>query len=224
LDRESDPDEGESSGRDDDGADERDRADQDGAAEEAAADAEDRDGDETEDEDDDEDETDEEAEAGEADKAAREKEGEAEDEPIVATQLGTSRYVYSAFLGGGLIAAYILGRAVHGVWANFSNRDFFALRFPAAASVHDDTKLTISMLAAGVVTIVVIIRALRRPSLRDWAYEVAGELVKVKWPTRKEVQNSTVVVIATSAIATAYLFLMDRFWGYVTNLIYKTGS
>ena len=56
------------------------------------------------------------------------------------------------------------------------------------------------------------------------AEEVAAELVKVKWPTRKEVYSSTIVVLATSAIAVTYLFLLDRFWGFVTNLIYGSGT
>jgi preprotein translocase subunit SecE len=48
--------------------------------------------------------------------------------------------------------------------------------------------------------------------------------VKVKWPNRKEVQASTIVVLATSAVATAYLFLLDRFWGFVTDLVYGSGG
>jgi preprotein translocase subunit SecE len=46
----------------------------------------------------------------------------------------------------------------------------------------------------------------------------------VKWPTKKEVYNSTVIVIAASAIATVYLALLDRLWGFITNLIYGDGS
>ena len=61
--------------------------------------------------------------------------------------------------------------------------------------------------------------------LVDPAYDpLAAELAKVKWPTRKEVSNSTVIVIATGAIATLYLALLDRLWSFVTDLFYGTGS
>ncbi|HHH27256.1 MAG TPA: preprotein translocase subunit SecE, partial [Polyangiaceae bacterium] len=52
---------------------------------------------------------------------------------------------------------------------------------------------------------------------------VAEQLNKVKWPTRKEVSQNTVVVMIATAIITTYLTLLDRFWGFVTNLIYSSG-
>jgi preprotein translocase subunit SecE len=162
------------------------------------------------------------------DKAARSDlataDSEEGEEEVLPTHLGAQKYVYSSFIAAGLIFAYIVGRSIHGIWAMLSNRDFFALRFPWATSIHDDTKLTYSMVIGGLIAIVVSLRTLRRPSVRQWADDVAGELVKVKWPNRKEVQNSTVVVIATSLIAVTYLFLLDRFWGFITDRIYQIGG
>ncbi len=51
---------------------------------------------------------------------------------------------------------------------------------------------------------------------------MASELSKVTWPTRTEVTNSTAVVIVTTAVATLFFALMDRFWSFVTNLVYGT--
>jgi preprotein translocase subunit SecE len=146
------------------------------------------------------------------------------DESVAATQLGNQRYILAAFFAGGMVMAYVLGRALHSLWAYASNKDFFALRLPSLAAIQDDTKLTYSMSLAGVVALVAVIRALQKPDVREWSDEVSAELTKVKWPTRKDVQNSTVVVLATSAIATSYLFLLDQLWSFVTNLIYGTGS
>jgi preprotein translocase subunit SecE len=70
----------------------------------------------------------------------------------------------------------------------------------------------------------VILRAYRRPDLRTWTDEVASELAKVKWPSRKDVQNYTVIVIAASTVATLYLALLDRVWAFVTNIVYGDGS
>ena len=71
---------------------------------------------------------------------------------------------------------------------------------------------------------VVVVRTYQKPEVRAWSGEVATELTKVKWPTKKEVSNSTIVVIAASAIATIYLMLLDRLWAFVTNLVYGDGS
>jgi preprotein translocase subunit SecE len=180
-----------------------------------------------EDEDEDEKASDESAEDESAeDKAARSDLATAEggEDEVLATTLGAQKYVYSAFIGAGLIFAYIVGRALHGIWAMLSNRDFFALRFPWATAIHDDTKATYAMIVGGLIAVVAALRTLRRPTVRQWADDVAGELVKVKWPNRKEVQNSTVVVIATSLIAVTYLFLLDRFWGFLTDRIYSIGG
>jgi preprotein translocase subunit SecE len=149
---------------------------------------------------------------------------EGEEDGVPPTQLGANKYVYSAFFSAGLLLAYILGRSIHGIWALLSNRDFFALRFPWATSIHDDTKMTYSMIAGGLIALVIAFRSIKRAGLRQWADEVAGELVKVKWPTKKEVQNSTIVVIATSAVAVTYMFLLDRFFGFVTDRIYSLGG
>ena len=70
----------------------------------------------------------------------------------------------------------------------------------------------------------IVLHYYRRPDVRQWADDVADEVSKVKWPTRKEVGNYTVIVIAGSALLTAYLTLLDRFWSFVTNLIYSTGA
>ena len=33
-------------------------------------------------------------------------------------------------------------------------------------------------------------------------------------------RNGTVVVLVATAIATAYVALLDRFWGFLTHLVY----
>jgi preprotein translocase subunit SecE len=43
----------------------------------------------------------------------------------------------------------------------------------------------------------------------------------VTWPSRKEVTNSTTVVLLTTLFATAFFALMDKFWNYVTDHIYS---
>jgi preprotein translocase subunit SecE len=144
-------------------------------------------------------------------------EGEGDD---AAAQLGMDRYVLAAFFAGGMLLAYVLGRTVHGVWSALSNKDWFSRALPALAGVGDDDKTTWGTLIGAVIALVAVVRTYRNPEVRAWSDEVANELTKVKWPTKKEVSNSTIVVIAASAIATIYLMLLDRLWAFVTNLVY----
>ena len=150
------------------------------------------------------------------------KEGDEGD--AAATQLGTNRYVMAGFFVGGMLVAYVLGRALHGAWSNLSNKDWFSTTLPALAAVPDEDKSTYSTVIGAIVALFAVVRTYRRPDVREWTDEVASELTKVKWPTKKEVSNSTVIVIAASAIATAYLALLDRLWAFVTNLVYGTGT
>ncbi|MEZ4300548.1 MAG: preprotein translocase subunit SecE [Polyangiaceae bacterium] len=152
-------------------------------------------------------------------------EGEEEpDEEQAAAQLGIQRYVLAAFFAAGIVGAYILGKLVHGIWAWAANKDWFHTTLPSLAAVTDEDKTTWGTALGAVIALIMVIRTYRKPSVRTWADEVASELAKVKWPTRKEVSSSTVVVIAASAVATIYLALLDRLWSFVTDLFYGTGS
>ncbi|MDC0741227.1 preprotein translocase subunit SecE [Polyangium mundeleinium] len=172
-------------------------------------------------------------EAGEEhdDAAAEGPEGQAQDEgagedaeAAAARPLGSDRYVMAGFFGAAILGAYVLGKAIHGIWGNLSNRDWFSRAVPAVAAVADEDKATYATVIAGVVAVIVTLRTYRRPDVREWTDEVASELIKVKWPTKKDVTNSTMVVIAASAVATLYLALLDRLWSFVTGIVYGTGS
>jgi preprotein translocase subunit SecE len=151
-------------------------------------------------------------------------EQEEEEEEETAAQLGTQRYVLAAFFAAGIVGAYVLGKLIHGAWSWAANKDWFHNAVPALAAVTDDDKTTFGTAIGAIIAIVLVIRTYRKASVRAWADEVATELAKVKWPSRKEVSNSTVVVIAASAVATIYLALLDRLWSFVTDLFYGTGS
>jgi preprotein translocase subunit SecE len=154
--------------------------------------------------------------------AAREKEDE--EEAVLPTQLGTQRYIFSAYLIGGTLMAYVIGRTIHGIWSHYANRDQFVAWFPSLAAVSDESKQTYSTVVAALISLAFVIRTYRKPDVKQWTEEVTTEISKVKWPSRKEVTNATIVVIAASAIATTYLFLLDRLWAFVTGLVYGAGT
>lgn len=150
--------------------------------------------------------------------------GEGGEDADVAGQLGTERYVLAGFFASGLLGAYVIGRFIQELWTSASNKDWFSQSVPRLAAINDEDKSTYALLIGGLIALVTVIRTYRRADVREWTDEVASELSKVKWPTRKEVQNSTVIVIAASTVATVYLALLDRFWAFLTSLVYGDGS
>ncbi len=49
--------------------------------------------------------------------------------------------------------------------------------------------------------------------------EVRAELKKVTWPSRNEVQSTTVVVILTTIFFGLYLYFMDLIFSWVLNQV-----
>jgi preprotein translocase subunit SecE len=146
------------------------------------------------------------------------------DEEHAAAQLGSDRYVLAGFFAAAMLGAYVLGRAIQGLWISASNKDWFAQSLPRLAAVGDDDKATYGIILGGIVAAFVVYRTYKRPDVRQWSDDVASELAKVVWPSRKEVTSSTFIVIVASAAATIYLALLDRLWAFVTNIVYGDGS
>ncbi len=150
-------------------------------------------------------------------------EGEDEEEQAAA-QLGVYRYVLAGFFAAGMAGAFVLGRAIQGMWTNAANKDWFSQNLPRLAAVSDDDKGMYSVILAGLIAVIAVYRTYQRADVRTWADEVAAELQKVVWPSRKEVTSSTFIVIVASTAATVYLTLLDRLWAFVTNIVYGDGS
>jgi len=141
-------------------------------------------------------------------------------ESAMPTQLGATRHVLAGFFAPDMPVTYVVANAVDGVWHRLADNPWLSHHAPFLSRIGEDDRPTFAALFAGVVGISVTVYAYRRPDIRTWTNEVAAELAKVTWPNKKEVTNSTMVVIAASAFATVFLALLDRFWGFVTNLVY----
>ena len=53
--------------------------------------------------------------------------------------------------------------------------------------------------------------------------QVKQEVKKVTWPTRKEVLQTSFMVIVIVAIAATFFFFVDQFFGWVVKLIFGQG-
>jgi preprotein translocase subunit SecE len=134
----------------------------------------------------------------------------AEGEPDVPVQLGYQRYVYAAYMAGALLAAFLIAKIGHTAWYRLGQWK------PELGEPKDELLYPV----AAVLGILVALYYWRKAEARQYANEVAEELSKVTWPSRKEVTNSTTVVVLTTLFATVFFALMDRFWSFITDKIY----
>jgi preprotein translocase subunit SecE len=146
----------------------------------------------------------------EADEAETRDEAAGDDEVIVPTQLGSQRFVFAAYFAGGIAIAFLLSKALGFAWLRL------AVYKPTLGEPHDEVVMPV----AAIVGALTAVYYYRDQKTRTLAEEVASELGKVSWPSRDEVVNGTFVVIVTTLLATTFFALMDRFWGFVTNLVY----
>ena len=53
--------------------------------------------------------------------------------------------------------------------------------------------------------------------------QVKQEIKKVTWPTRKEVMQTSIMVIILVEIAATFFFFVDQIFGWVVKLIFGLG-
>jgi preprotein translocase subunit SecE len=132
------------------------------------------------------------------------------EEGVAPAQIGERRFVYGAYFAGAITVAFVVSKALHNVWVKLG------LWKPLVGEPRDDVLFVLS----AIIGILTALYYWRRTRARQLAEEVAQELSKVTWPSKQEVTSSTAVVIVTTAVATVFFALMDRFWGFVTNFVY----
>jgi len=113
------------------------------------------------------------------------------------------KWTHVMFAVAGLTAAWLLAKCGEWAWSYFAKPNSFLIGSGA-------------FVIAGVATLI----AWRNEEVFGLASEVAGELRKVSWPSRKETLQSTIVVIITTIISSAFLGVFDAVWSWVTRMIY----
>lgn len=126
------------------------------------------------------------------------------------TQLGTRRFVYAAYFAAAIGIAFLSSKLLDFAWLKLQGWK------PALGEPRDEVVMPISALIGTIAAVYYW----HRTRARELAEEVAAEMSKVTWPTRTEVTNGTFVVIVTTVVSTVFFALMDKFWGFVTNLVY----
>lgn len=135
-------------------------------------------------------------------------------------QLGAGRYVHAAFFALATLSGYLSDRLFTSLWNWLAEWPFAVQHVPQLLRLSEDERGSVGSLVGVAVGLGTLFYFYKKPAIRLWAEEVAGELTKVTWPDRETVTNGTVIVIVASLVATVYVTLLDRLWGFATRLIY----
>lgn len=57
--------------------------------------------------------------------------------------------------------------------------------------------------------------------IREFAKDVRVEVERVSWPTREELRDSTIVVIATVILVAAFIGVVDRILNVAVGLLFR---
>jgi preprotein translocase subunit SecE len=114
-----------------------------------------------------------------------------------------TKWVHVMFAVAGIILAWLLAKCGDWAWSYFGKPN----------------ELYVGLAAVGVAGIATVV-AWKNEQVFTLASEVASELRKVTWPSRKETVSSTIIVIITTIVAALLLGLFDGIWAWATRMIY----
>ncbi|MGC4090020.1 MAG: preprotein translocase subunit SecE [Polyangiaceae bacterium] len=126
------------------------------------------------------------------------------------------------FFAAGILIAYMASKLLGASWSHLADWTPAARAVPQLVSIPEESREEITLVAGAAIGVVSVVQIYRRETIRQWANDVAAELGKVSWPNRETVVNGTLVVVIASAIATVYVAILDRFWSFLTTLVYGT--
>ena len=134
--------------------------------------------------------------------------------PTAPVQLGYRRYVYAAYMAAAIAVAFLCTKVIDFAW--FKTSQWKPQWFGQFVEPVDE----VVVLVSGLIGVGVAVYYWRNKRVRTLIEEIAEELTRVTWPTRKEVTSSTTVVIIATAFSTIFFALMDQFWIWVTKHVY----
>ena len=141
-------------------------------------------------------------------------------EEASTVSLGAARYVHATFFAAAILAAYVSAKLLVMAWGVLAEWPDAVRAVPQLVQYDEDKRENIAFIVGFALSIACVIQIYRKEGIRSWADEVAAELARVTWPTRETVMNGTLVVVVASTVATVYVTILDRFWGFLTNLVY----
>jgi preprotein translocase subunit SecE len=143
-----------------------------------------------------------------------------EAEEAATGSLGAARYVHAAFFLIAILGAYVSSKILVLAWGAIAEWPAAVRAVPQLVAYAEDDREGFTLAVGAVAGTIAVVQSYRREKVRQWADDVAQELSRVTWPTRDTVMNGTIVVVVASVIATVYVAVLDRFWSFLTTLVY----
>ena len=137
-----------------------------------------------------------------------------------AAAMGAARYVHAAFFAAGILSAFLCAKLLLAGWNALADWPEAVRQLPVLIQYGEDERTTVTLVLGALLGVLLVFWYYRKESVRNWAGEVASELSRVTWPNKETVTNGTMVVLVATLVGTVYVALLDRFWGYLTNLVY----
>ena len=113
------------------------------------------------------------------------------------------RWVQMAFMAVAAILLWLFDKIGTAIWQIFA-----------------EPNTTLTTLGAAVLSAVTTLVLYRNERVHQVTHDVLGELMKVTWPSRRETQAATIVVIVASIIAAVIVGVLDAAWSKLTDVIY----
>lgn len=130
-------------------------------------------------------------------------------------------YRYAALFYG-IIAAYFW-YIFYSLWG-FLGKNYFPQDVSSVFSIQNSNFHIVSIVVATALTLIVTAGLLIHSKLKEFIVDVGDELSRVAWPTFKEAQKTTAIVIALVIVSSIVLFFADMIFLKVINLIMSTAA
>lgn len=130
-------------------------------------------------------------------------------------------YRYAALFYG-IIAAYFW-YIFYALWA-FLGKNYFPQDVSSVLSIQNNNFHLVNIIVASVLTLAIIIGLILHKKLKEFIVDVGDELSRVAWPTFKEAQKTTAIVIALVIVSSIMLFFADMIFLKVINFIMNTAA
>jgi preprotein translocase subunit SecE len=100
----------------------------------------------------------------------------------------------------------------------------FIPQSPSGFSVVNPNFAWWNAIQASLLTLVVVVGMFASQKLKNYVVDVGDELTRVSWPSLKETQKATGVVLALVVVSAALLFCIDFAFVKLINLILSTAT
>ncbi len=137
------------------------------------------------------------------------------------SEFSASARRYTAVLYA-VIAAYFW-YLFYSLWM-FLAQNYFPQSISSVLSLQNNRFHLVHILVASVLTFLVLSILAFIGRLREYLLDVGDELSRVSWPSMREAQKSTALVVVIVLIAGLALFLADTFFLKVVNFIMSSAA